>query len=342
LQADLHISILNPLRDAYAAVRIVSRTGKDTIIELRQNAFHFTLQSDSFKFVQAVGHDTCATIVLKNMSDSLARVFTFTNVAFTSRDSTLRILSTSPTLPTSFRPGDSLRVNFCYSPIDTLLRIDSIRLISDCSNIDLSIYSLGVSPIIKATDITYGTIPKGDSSCNAVTITNIGSSPLVISGGQIVGSSEFSFGAIQAFPKSLVPGESVNVPVCFHPTVDGVYTAKILWSTNLAGSFEHQIKDFSMLYARTLVRSVQKVNASESFSIHPNPVRGTMLIVEGDGVENGVFEIYDLLGGRIRTVLPSNALKRQSIEIGDLAAGAYYLRLSGGGQVETRKFVVER
>jgi hypothetical protein len=113
--------------------------------------------------------------------------------------------------------------------------------------------------------------------------------------------------------------------------------------TNGAGKFQHSIRDTSILIGKPIViDAVEQNNQPPQFSLRPNPAHGSELIIEGDWVSQGIrIEIYDLLGEKLRTVEVHNALRRQSIEIGDLVTGSYYLRLQSGGHLQTRKFTVE-
>ncbi len=72
------------------------------------------------------------------------------------------------------------------------------------------------------------------------------------------------------------------------------------------------------------------------FSVYPNPTNGVLNIAAG----NDSFE-YRLFNGMGQEVARGNGQGTQQIQVGDMAKGVYFLRLTSGSQVSTQKIVVE-
>jgi len=336
--AVIAVRVLNPLRYAYAAIRILTRTGKDTIIELSLGAVRLSLSSDSFAFVSRVGIDTCSSFIVRNDSEESV---TFTSAQLRS-DSTLNISSIKPALPFTLSRGDSVRVNICYRPVDTLLSTDTVVLHSSCFDINVPVDGRGITPLIIARDMDFGYLQKNQTSCRPIQILNPGTTTLTIDTFTILGSAAFSV-SNRSFPTIIHPGEAVYDTVCYHPTAFGTDTATIVWSTNLPGKFAHKIKDFSTVYGKAVTNSVTTNWVASELHISPNPIHGNVLSLQGDLLQHRcTFDIYDLLGVKVKSIEHSEGRGAENLNISQLAAGSYYLRVEAAGLIRTVKFIVDR
>jgi hypothetical protein len=217
-QAVFQVSIVNPFLDAYAAVRVLSRTGKDTILELGQTGINAASSVDKFVFSRSVGTDTCASFVVHNISDALARVFTFTGASVVGSDTTVKVISTFPSLPAKFNRGDSLQVNFCYAPSDTLKAFDSLVLSMDCSSIKIPITVSATTPLIYVGDLDFGHVALGTSKCQRLRVSNIGTSELTITGATIFGAPDLRSKTQQYFRSQSSHRETVWSLSAIHPS----------------------------------------------------------------------------------------------------------------------------
>jgi len=253
LSADFRVKVTNPLRDAYAAVYVVNRAGNDTVIEVRYTAPKLRLSPDSanFKFVVISGQ-VCTNFVLKNTGNANDRVFTVTDAHLLLNDGNFAITSISPSLPKILKPGDSLTITACYTARDTgVVHFDSIIVKTDCFDAPIPLQGNGVTPIIEATDRDFGYVVIGLSSCQSVTVKNIGSAPLTLTKNWLLQDTvNFSFADNTKLPVTLQPGESITLTFCFHPTKVGDDSTSCIWGTNIVPPFAHQKKDFSLLYGK--------------------------------------------------------------------------------------------
>lgn len=338
--AQIAVQVINPLLKAYAAIRILSRTGRDTIIELRQGGL--ILSVPKFLFMHPVGIDTCGSFVVRNDTAQGQRSFTFNTLQLPS-DSTVRITSTKPALPFTLRRGDSVRVNFCYRAVDTLQFADTVLLGSSCIHIPVPISGKAITPLIMAWDHGFYVI-KDESECAGIEIRNMGSETLTIDTFSIQGSSTFSVPDTIGFPISILPGDMKRITVCYHPIAIGIDSAVIHLSTNLRGKFVHAIKDSTKLFGRAILSSVTTKNwVASDLRISPNPIRGNVLSLQGDLLQHQcTLGIYDLLGVRVKSISHLARGRLENLDVSQLAAGSYYLRVEAAGLIRTVKFIIER
>ena len=73
-----------------------------------------------------------------------------------------------------------------------------------------------------------------------------------------------------------------------------------------------------------------------SFSVYPNPTNGVLNIAAG----NAEFE-YQLFNGMGQEVARGTAQGTQQINLGNMAKGIYFLRLTSGSRTDFQKVVVE-
>jgi hypothetical protein len=261
------VKVINPLKDAYAVIFIVNRAGNDTLIELRYKAPKLTLAPDSADFSGVVINDqVCARFVMRNTGAKGEKNFVLTGADFLLKDKSFSLSSVTPNLPYTLKPGDSVVFNVCYTALDTgLLHLDTLLMHTDCSDIPVQVTGQGVTPLIVASDVDFGTVVLGDSNCNrTVRITNVGTGALILTTGWLLHNNiEFRFSDAARLPITLKPGESVSLSVCYTPHKVGTDSTLLDWGTNLREPFLHQIKDFSKLIGRatksTLVWNVIKL-----------------------------------------------------------------------------------
>ncbi|PEN12223.1 hypothetical protein CRI94_14380 [Longibacter salinarum] len=103
--------------------------------------------------------------------------------------------------------------------------------------------------------------------------------------------------------------------------------------------------DGSETFSETLVTERNAVDQLTLLGTYPNPARtsATARLAVPEGVDDAQLVIYDLLGRKVRD-LPVSGSGRHTLTLQThgLAAGMYFLRLTGGGQVRTQKLTVVR
>ena len=86
------------------------------------------------------------------------------------------------------------------------------------------------------------------------------------------------------------------------------------------------------------ILSNEKYILSNSFLLYPNPSKQNITI-EGNELENAMFEIYNQLGNKVLDAFKLQANK-YTIETGNLAAGVYIVRLSKNGKFTQQPLVI--
>ncbi len=158
----------------------------------------------------------------------------------TSSDSRFRIAS--PALPFTVDPGASANVTVHFSP-NAAGAVNAALVIASndpsLAKISVNVSGVGTAPTTVATidvapvSLDFGTVTASQSKDLAVTITNKGTSSLVVSA-LSVGGSVFRVVSPQT-PLTLAPGASQPVTVRFTPATTGAQTAALTINSNDPG-----------------------------------------------------------------------------------------------------------
>jgi hypothetical protein len=259
------IYVANPLDTAYAPLYIVDKKGYHLvpILELRYKAPdlgyglepNLTQKIDTILYPTIkVGQQVCSTLVYYNKAKIGGKNLLVQSAKLQKNDGSFVVLSTTPSLPTTLNPGDSLLVQLCFSAKDTSKYEDSVILTTDCIIAPLPTLGRGATPLIYATDWDFGEVTVGATKCNTVTITNRGSLPFVLTKDQFT-SSVFTLDPNYAnrLPHTLKPGESIVMGFCYSPTKEGPPdTTTVDWVNDIDAPFKGQIKPWSLLTGRPI------------------------------------------------------------------------------------------
>ncbi|HWF43302.1 MAG TPA: T9SS type A sorting domain-containing protein [Candidatus Kapabacteria bacterium] len=243
------VQINDVTRDSYAAILVTDRSGNDTVLELRSKAIEYTLSSASATMLKVdVGAKVCSTFSLVVQQTGSSDTVTVYPPNFAYGDKSFSV-SANPTLPKVMRAGDSVQFTVCFNSVDTFAHRDSLVIPVGCLDTNYHVYASGVTPIIIASDYSFGNVPVGDTECHLVNVRNVGTGTLILDKNWVLHnlSGEFSFGDYSLLPDTILPGKNANFDFCFHPTVRGSATAQMNWSTNLVSPFLRQLKDTSLL-----------------------------------------------------------------------------------------------
>lgn len=109
---------------------------------------------------------------------------------------------------------------------------------------------------------------------------------------------------------------------------DAVYS-----NTNWAGA-----KDATAIYSKTACTLGIEDVVSDKISVYPNPVKGQLHI---DNIVLEKVTVYDALGKLVKTTNFSNASDSNTLDLGGLTKGVYFIYLQSEGANSTRKIIVE-
>lgn len=294
------VAVLDPLEDAYAALHIINHAGIDTLIELSYKAPTIsvtkglkdtTIDQDSLAFPVTVVHDQiCSYFTLRNTGAKGSKPFLITSVTPALLDHDIKIATVTPPIPTgglTLNPGDTLRVDVCYTPSDTgTLHEEAVKITTDCFQALLRVTGSGSTPLIQASDWNFGEVLVGDTAYHTVRITNKGTAPLTLTKNYILhGSIDFSLDTSSVLPVTIKPGKFVDMLVRYHPTAVENDTATIIWASDIRDPFKGQLKDYSGVFGRGIEKGLQWDRLAEIDTLGINDTK-TVAIHIGSSIQS--------------------------------------------------------
>ncbi len=243
------VQVQDPSKDAYAAIYAVDLSGNDTVIRLHYSAPALALSTTKIAVPD--------TLVLTQQCSSM--VFHVSSTGSLSTDSVSYTLyndsnalfdvSTIPALPSVLEAGDSIVFNVCYTPQDTLLHKDSIKILAGCIDTTFYVQAKGLTPIIVADDHDFGDVTVGTTQPGNIHVKNIGNAPLVLTTGyHLFNNPDYTFTG--TVPVTIMPNAApVSLPFSFTPTRKGTDDSRMDWGTNIntESIYAHHNKDTSAL-----------------------------------------------------------------------------------------------
>jgi hypothetical protein len=264
------LNVINLKYDAYAAVYAVDRAGNDSVYEYTYTAPKYTI-SPSVPYSYGnitVANDTCTTFTITNTQKTGPLNFSNLRLLGTAQGGKFTV---TPTTIGQLSPGQSAQVSICYTPSDTgITSLDTIlfatgqSVTSTCVPDTIPLTGLGVTPMIYATDVNFGSVDSGQTVCKGIKITNMGKATLTITKQDLLNTSDFSVDPNQAFPIVLAPGKSTTISYCFHPTTQGSFTTNAIFGTLNPAKFAHSIKDTSILIGTSAKAGVRLTSYEET------------------------------------------------------------------------------
>ncbi len=142
------------------------------------------------------------------------------------------------TFPVTIAAGGNQIFDITFTPTSTGLKTANLTFIHNAagSPTSYSVQGTGVAPNFSITPVSlnFGNVALGSNSILPATVTNTGTSDLVIS--NITSSDgQFTF-TPNAFPITILPGGNQVFDVTFTPTALGLTTADLTFTHNAAGS----------------------------------------------------------------------------------------------------------
>jgi hypothetical protein len=112
----------------------------------------------------------------------------------------------------------------------------SIVIGGECgTTFSYSLSGQGLSGLLQASDATFEQTDSGSTSTSVVELKNTGTLPLIVTGGKISDTTDFSFDPVflRSLPKQIAPGTSIFAQMLFHPNDGFSHSASVTWSTNI-------------------------------------------------------------------------------------------------------------
>ncbi|MFI5264740.1 MAG: choice-of-anchor D domain-containing protein, partial [Candidatus Kapaibacterium sp.] len=336
---------------------LIDNLGNGMVIRLTRDAPAISLATkpvpapnpDSIFFPQQkIGDQICSTFVVKNTAAIGGAPLLINSAVLRKNDPAFAIRSITPPLPYVLPAQQSIEIDLCYTAKDSARHRDSLLIQTDCFSIPVSLDAHGLTGLISASDLNFGIMVAGDTSCKTLQIKNIGSAPFTVTKPFILSDTINFTVDTSGLPAQINPGSSVNVTICFHPAKAGTYSGTIDWSTDLDPSFAHSVKNRSTLSGSAIPKAGVKSAVPElSFSLRPNPSTGNSVIVNLNGEaflpsENPILSMFDVLGREVYHENISPDMFHIEIPVRDLPQGVYFVRLSSRSGSVTERFVKGR
>jgi len=261
------LQLTDPATEGYAALYAVDRAGNDTVYEFHYYPPQITFTPlPSYDFGEVIlDHDSCRTITVANiqaagdfLADSSIVIGTATGGTFTA----------TPQHWSAIHAGESAPLTICYHPTDTgLASIDTVYLISHCVPYPMVVTGVGITPLIYAPDLDFGSVDSGKTLCKPLVIRNPGEAPLRITSQDLVSDPDFSIDPATQFPIVIPPHGSATVQFCFHPQHWGTFSKLVTYFNQNPDRFKHSIKDTSLLTGRALPAGALLTSYEKTFGI---------------------------------------------------------------------------
>jgi hypothetical protein len=328
------VNVLDGLSNAFGAVLIRTRAGKEKIVTMLYKA-PIISPTKSHSFANVVFGDT-ATVDLSITNVDAVPVFVtevrlLRDVAFSIEPLT--------TLPRMLAPGDTLKVRVSYSPEDTgTVHWDSIVVVLDCISKSLSrIEGFSRVATIYAEDQDFNLVDVGEVKSESIAIRNL--SPhleLTLTGFQIP-SGDFTISESDSlrFPIILArypePGHQTSIQFNYQPLSEGKDTLVVIWKTDIHSRFaDSNRKEWSTLVGEAVLPLSVDANESVSGIAVSNGII-TLNLRESEVVT--LIQLSDLVGKtyRLSTAMP--------VSLQDLTAGVYFLRAVTNQRTITQKII---
>ncbi len=248
-----NIEVEDPGKDAYAPLYVVDVKGNGKLYELRYNKAEVELvpghAQGLFLTLPYVDEATCRDYLFINKSTS-PRAYTLLDVDLP-QPSKFRITDISPSVGSTIAPGDTMRVQVCFTAIDTSLCYDSIDVTTDCFTMHLPLVGQAGTPLILASDADFDTSIVGGKRCTALDVRNIGNKPFTMDNKWILDNAGvFTFDTthhLNKFPVTIQPGDYHEFWICYSPQGFRSDSGTMHWSTDIREPYKKDVKSFSTL-----------------------------------------------------------------------------------------------
>ncbi len=227
----INAEIIDARLDGAFVIDIRDRNGNGRRFRFRYNKLRVRIPAEFDYGNVEVRDSVCRRfIIINDGSDTL-----LIKGAYLAKNDTRVLFSLNKKLPYYLPPGDTIKGIMCFKPNgDTTTVSNQLVLVYDC---DLLSRIPVKARVLKFNLITanhnFGIIRVGDTTCSKIYIVNGGNADIVIN--SLVFNSlhkKFSVDTVGVFPKTLKPGDTLFIRVCFLPDSVGTFTNDIYWKNS--------------------------------------------------------------------------------------------------------------
>src|SRR5438552_3160878 len=195
-----------------------------------------TLSPTSLTFsTQAIGTTSAAkTVTLKNTGTA---ILTISSIAITGTNA--GNFAQTHTCGSSLAAGASCGISVTFRPTASGTRTAAVSISDNAAGSPqkVTLSGIGTTAKLSPVSLTFSTQAIGTMSGEKkVTLTNVGTTSLNITGIAITGTNAGDFSQTHTCGSSLVVGSRCSISVTFKPKASGIRTAALSISDNAAGS----------------------------------------------------------------------------------------------------------
>jgi len=198
-----------------------------------------TLSSTSLTFsAQAIGTTSPAkSVTLKNTGTAS---LTITSIAIAGTNA--GDFAQTHNCGSSLAAGASCSISVRFKPTASGTRSAALAITDNAAGSPqkVTLTGIGTTAKLSPSSLNFGTVAIGSASpAQTVTLTNVGTTTLSITGIAITGTNSGNFAQTHTCGSSLAAGARCSISVTFKPTVSGTRTAALSITDNAAGSPQH-------------------------------------------------------------------------------------------------------
>ena len=184
---------------------------------------------------QALGTTSPAKVVTLKNTGTTSLIITAIAIAGTNAGDFVQ----AHTCGSSLVAGAGCTINVMFKPTASGTRRGALSVRDNAAGSpqEVSLVGIGTTAKLFPTNLNFGTVVIGRTSpAKAVTLTNVGTTSLTISGITITGANAGDFVQTHTCGSSLAAGTTCSMSITFKPTARGTRTASLSVSDDAAGS----------------------------------------------------------------------------------------------------------
>lgn len=264
------VTIIDPLQDAFAALYVTNRAGKDTVYTFTYSGSKIDITPDSLVILNTlVGQTECKIFTLKNTgkNEILINGFKFEKQSL---GVPTPFTASAAGLPTLLKPGQTIEITACFNPKDTgVWYNDTLQVEGGCFTADVAlIKGIGKVPIIFAEDKDFGVVDIGETVCKDIEIQNMSyEKELILTKDILKAVDEFTIAPseLARFPITLAPRAKTVILICYTPTDEGTDSAFVVWGRDIPEPYsDTNRKEWSVLTGKAQRAGVSVVGKADT------------------------------------------------------------------------------
>lgn len=313
------LEVVNPLIDAFGAIYVTNRAGKDTVYTFTYSGAKIAIVGATTQTMKNVlyGNQECREYTFKNTGKHPMEV-TGVNLMNVLRGKPTAFIITGDVTKT-LQPNETMTVTACYTPTDTMITyMDSIVIETACFKAEIAeVLGNGAVPLIWAEDWDFGVVDVGVTKTQPVEIKNLSEiMPLTLTSSILLNHPEFAIDPTEMsrFPIVLAPGTSTKVRVQYTAADEAADETVATWGRDMRTPYDvNTLKEWSKLQGAGRLAGVNFNIAAANDLIVCEGTRDLKAIIRNTGTANANITTFKVEG--------EDAAEFQIVAMGNYPAG---------------------